>query len=119
MLFKTRVVKFKFETLKSSSEFRNLYKKGKHIDTVYFKLIINVVDDFSNIVRIGYNINKKISKSTTRNLIKRRVREIFISLQKNNQIGLDVLFIAKKPVVSAGFSGLKDQIQGIMKGYLG
>ena len=49
MLFKTRVVKFKFETLKSSSEFRNLYKKGKHIDTVYFKLIINVIDDFSNI----------------------------------------------------------------------
>ena len=110
--------KIKLETLKSSADFRNLYKKGKHLDGIYFKLIVNVVDDFSNKVRIGYNINKKIAGSATRNLIKRRAREIFRNLQKNNLLSLDILFIAKKNIVDAGFSRIKDQIYCNMKFYL-
>jgi ribonuclease P protein component len=77
-----------------------------------------LIDDFSNRVRIGYNVNKKIGKSTVRNLIKRRAREVFRNLQKNNQISLDILFIAKKPIINAGFAIIKDQIYGQLKDYL-
>ena len=77
-----------------------------------------MIDDCCNRVRIGYNVNKKIGKSAARNLIKRRAREIFRNLKKNNQVSFDVLFIAKKPIINAGFTGIKDQIDSQMKDYL-
>jgi ribonuclease P protein component len=78
-----------------------------------------LIDDSGNRVRIGYNVNKKIGRSTVRNLIKRRAREIFRNLKKDNRASFDVLFIAKKPITNAGFTVIKDQIDSWMKDYLG
>jgi len=77
-----------------------------------------VVYDFNNRIRVGYNISKKIGKSTTRNKIKRRVKEVIRSLSKKNSSSLDILFIAKKPICNLGFIEISDQINKYLIDYL-
>ncbi len=107
--------KIKFETLKRSSEFSNLYKNGKRRGSFYFNLIIMNCNDRCEIIRLGYSINKKIGKAVVRNRLRRRVKEIFRELFKDHTGSLDILFIAKKQVTELGFAELKANLTEIMR----
>jgi ribonuclease P protein component len=69
-------------------------------------------------IRLGYVISKKIGKATVRNKLKRQIKEIFRNLEKNNTKNINVLFIAKKPIVNLGFYSLKDQVYSYLHKYL-
>ena len=69
-------------------------------------------------IRLGYVISKKIGKATVRNKLKRQVKEIFRNLEISNAKSINVLFIAKKPILNLGFYSLKDQIYNCMDKYL-
>ncbi|MBM3707172.1 MAG: ribonuclease P protein component [Actinobacteria bacterium] len=108
----------KFETLKRSLDFTNLIKFGKQIDNNGFKLIININDTSSNRVRLGYIISKKTGKAVMRNRVKRIIREIFISFNKNNNKSLDIIIIARKPIYNLSLHDLKERIYSCIKHYL-
>ena len=80
--------------------------------------MINGFYECNDRIRLGYVISKKIGKSTVRNKLKRQIKEIFRNLEKNNTKSINVLFIAKKPIVNLGFYSLKDQIYNYLQKYL-
>jgi len=80
--------------------------------------LINGFYGCNDIIRFGYVISKKIGKSTVRNKLKRQVKEIFRNLEKKNTKSIDILFIAKKPMVNLDFYSLKDQIYNNLQKYL-
>jgi len=80
--------------------------------------MITSLDDGQDKLRLGYVISKKIGKAVVRNQLKRQVKEIFRNLEKGNSKSLNVLFIAKKPIINLGFYSLKDQIYNYLQKYL-
>jgi len=74
--------------------------------------------DCNDRIRLGYVISKKIGKATVRNKLKRQIKEIFRTLEKNNTKSINILFIAKKPIVNLGFYSLRDQIYNYLQKYL-
>jgi len=80
--------------------------------------MISGVDDFSNKVKLGYIVSKKIGNAVERNRIKRLIKEAFRSLDKKNNNSFNVLIIAKKPICNLGFHSLKDHIASCSKSYL-
>ena len=80
--------------------------------------MINGFYECNDTIRLGYVISKKIGKSTVRNKLKRQIKEIFRNLEKNNTKSINVLFIAKKPIVNLGFYSLKDQVYNYLHKYL-
>ena len=80
--------------------------------------MINGFYECNDRIRLGYVISKKIGKAIVRNKLKRQIKEIFRNLEKNNTKSINVLFIAKKPIVNLGFYSLKDQIYNYLQKYL-
>jgi ribonuclease P protein component len=65
----------------------------------------------ANSVRIGLTVSKKIGTAVIRNLIKRRLREIYRSLEATKlfQEGFDYVFIARTEIDKKEFSELKTE----------
>lgn len=61
--------------------------------------------------RVGYTISKSVSKlSTTRNLVKRRIKQIIKTNHKLLKIDHDYVFIARKSIVESSYSKLEKNI---------
>jgi ribonuclease P protein component len=106
------------ETLKKSKDFNRVFKEGKYINNVNYRLLVLVAGDKNNIVRVGYVITKKIGKAVVRNRIKRIVREIFINITKNAQKSIDIIMIANKSICNTNFHDLQNQIKDNLQSYL-
>ncbi|HOK56891.1 MAG TPA: ribonuclease P protein component [bacterium] len=70
---------------------REILKKGKKIETEYFKLYLNKRND----LKIGFLISSKIGKVVKRNKAKRIIREIV----RNNFKKGDFILVLKKEII--------------------
>jgi ribonuclease P protein component len=86
--------------MKKNHEFRRLYAKGKSVATptlvVYFR---RTNRDYN---QIGITVSTKIGNAVCRNLIRRRIREIYRLNETRLQKGMDIVVVAraKSPHVS-------------------
>ena len=98
--------------LTKRKEFSYVYKKGKSSYSPVVS-IVYVSTKFKQ-SRIGFSVSKKVGKAHIRNLIKRRLSEIFyIELPKlkiNNYI-----VIANKGIDEISFGELKQQVLQLLK----
>jgi ribonuclease P protein component len=80
--------------LKRSVEFDKVYKKGRIFGTKY--ITFRFLENNLALTRVGFVIGTKIDKrSTVRNLLKRRMREVIrLNLDKIKP-GFDIVLLAK------------------------
>jgi len=62
-----------------------------------------VLPNPDGLLRIGVSAGKAVGNAVTRNRAKRRMRASLSLLMKNIQPGWDLVFLARKPIVSADF----------------
>jgi ribonuclease P protein component len=97
------------QRIRKNKEFLNLYKKGGFFKNQFF-LLKFVKNNLKN-SRFGFVVSLKVSKrAVDRNLLKRRMREIIRSLDKNIEDGYDVVFIMNSNSLNIKFVDLKNNV---------
>ena len=102
----------KLLSLKKNEDFKTLLKGRKLSNkylTIFFK---NLSDKSSKSLNISFVAKKKLGNAVKRNKIKRRLKNIMSQMVKFSKIKLNFsyLFIAKKEIINAKFSDIKEAI---------
>lgn len=102
-----------FESLKKSSQFNRVFKKGKSVVTKY--VVMYYLDNGEAINRVGLSVSKKVGNSVVRNRSKRLLRESF---RLNNQMikpGYDIVFIARVRMKDADYQTVEKSMIRLLK----
>ncbi|MBQ6863851.1 MAG: ribonuclease P protein component [Clostridia bacterium] len=86
-----------FETLKSNSDFRRAYARGKTYTNP--ALVTYVNKNRAGICRIGITTSKKIGNAVQRNRARRVIRAAFLCVRQDIQPGYDIVFVARTKTV--------------------
>ncbi len=84
----------KTETLKKNYEFKRILTKGKYLSGKYIESFF--IKNYKNKNFIGIAISSKIAKANKRNRIKRIIRENYKNIEKELDVGKDIVFLWKK-----------------------
>ena len=103
----------KGERLLRRGEFLRLLREGSRFHTPHFT-VIRASNRLSR-PRLGITVSKKIGNATTRNRIKRLVREGFRLNKGCLSTGMDYLFIAKKRAANASFEAVTDDYHRLFR----
>lgn len=95
-----------FEMLTARSDFLNVQSRGKK--WVSHGLIVQALPNDRDIIRIGYTVSKKTSKSAvTRNRIKRRLRSVAADvLSKHAKNGYDYILVGRQQTEKRSYETL-------------
>lgn len=91
------------ERLRSRQDFSACYSCGKSYSSR--RLVLCVLNRAQH-RRFGFSVSKKVGSSVERNLIKRRLRAICRDIREQIPYEYDLVFIARKPALTASYSQL-------------
>lgn len=100
------------EVIKKNQEFQLIFEKGHSIQGKY--LVVYFLRNQILINRYGICVGKKLGSAVCRNRIKRLLRESVRAVTFPNQVGWDILLIAKKQILNASLNGIIEEIQHIL-----
>lgn len=83
----------KKESVKKSSLYRKIYNEGISFANKY--LVMYVLDNETDKVRIGISVSKKVGNSVVRHRVTRLIREIYRLNEHRIQKGKDIVVIAR------------------------
>lgn len=86
--------------MKKNSDFRRVYSSGKSVAASGLVVYCRPVKrDFN---QVGITVSTKVGKAVTRNLVRRRIREIYRLNERRVKQGLDIVVVArvKSPFVT-------------------
>ena len=86
-----------FETLKSNTDFRRAYGRGKAYTNP--ALVTYVNKNRAGICRVGITTSKKIGNAVQRNRARRVIRAAFAELSTQTSPGYDIIFVARTKTV--------------------
>lgn len=92
--------------IKKKETFAAIYNE-RHSRANPYMVIYTKKNDVGH-VRVGFSISKKVGKAHVRNLYKRRLSEI-IRLHLREFAAVDVVVIARKPIVELDYHALEEQ----------
>ena len=95
-------------SLSKNKDFQRLYKKGKSF--VSPVLVVYVLRNHKQTVRIGITTSKKIGNAVLRNRSRRVIREAFMSISERVQPGFDLVFVARGKTPYIKSTGLADNM---------
>lgn len=97
----------KINIVKKNTEFNSIIKKGKKYSTDIF--YIYIVDNSCPYNRYGISVSKKVGNAVTRNLYKRRIKDIIddADIRFNNK---DVVIISRPKLKFCDYNYIKDNI---------
>ena len=103
------------EMLKKNYEFRRVLTRGKYYSGQQIEAFI--LKNHKEINLLGLAISVKIGKATTRNHIKRLVKENYTKLEENLTTGNSIVFLWKKKVdpVNASFDNVRKDLKNILE----
>ena len=103
-------------TLKKNYEFQKVFKKGTWYGGDL--LSIYVVPNHKKANYIGIAVSKKVSKSSVkRNRIRRLIKESYRNIEKNIQLGFDIVMVWKVscPFEKATYYAINQDIKKCLK----
>lgn len=105
------------QRLKRNTDFSKVYNEGKYSADRF--VVVHYLPNDLEFSRVGYSVSKKIGKSVTRNLIKRRLREIIRKISPQIKPGFDIIISARTGVQKAKFDELeKSTRQALFRSFL-
>ena len=102
----------KINIVKEKKDFDKAFKLKNQVKSKYAYIYIK--DNDLNLYRFGVCVSKKIGKAHTRNLIKRRVKDI-IDKSKLQFDSKDYIIVLKKSAISAEYLELKEDLINYLK----
>lgn len=100
--------------LRAEADFARVRAQGRSWRDRLFTLIILPNDQPHN--RYGFVVSKRVGNAVTRNLVKRRLREILRHLDRADRVlrGYDCLFIVRPIVATLPFATLSASVEGLL-----
>jgi ribonuclease P protein component len=99
--------------LTKNFEYIKVYKAGRRLSSPFFTMYIK--SNNLEVTRFGISVSKKVGNSVARNLIKRRVKEIFKSKLELIKKGYDIVIAARIPAKNADYWALDRDITSLLK----
>ena len=101
-------------SLKENHRFRALYAKGKHAaaKTVAVYVLKNR-EKTSN--KLGITVSKKLGHAVQRNLVRRRIREIYRLHETELRTGVDIVVVARTRAIYGRYADLERSFLQLMK----
>lgn len=103
-----------YDPIRRPEDFRMVYRQGRLKFGRY--LAVHAYKTGQEELKIGFSVSKKVGNAVTRNLVKRKLREIVRFMSPNIQTGLFIVIGAKNKSKDASFSDLERDLFKVMKG---
>ncbi|OIK08447.1 ribonuclease P protein component [Bacillus sp. MUM 13] len=100
--------------IKKNDEFQDVFKKGESFGNRQFVVYVLEKPNQDHF-RIGLSVSKKIGNAVVRNQIKRYIRQSFLELIEDIEIGKDYVIIARKPASQMDFLEVKNSLIHVLK----
>ncbi len=100
------------EVIKKNQEFQLIFEKGHSIHGRY--LVVYFLRNSCHTNRFGVCAGKKLGTAVRRNYLKRILREAIRAISFPDQVGWDMLLVAKKQILNASLNGIINEIQHIL-----
>jgi len=101
----------KEKIIKDSKEFTKIINKKQSIKNKYFSIYYET----SNNNKYGITVPKKIGKANIRNKIKRRIKNIIITNEKNIQNGFNYVIIVKEAIHELSYTSMELELLNLLK----
>lgn len=98
--------------IKKNKEYKSVYNCNNSISDYNLVLFIKKNDYGYN--RFGFTAAKKIKKAVSRNIIKRRFKEIVRLNEYKLKEGFDIVFMARVNAVESDYKGLENSFHKLM-----
>ncbi len=105
-------MKSKLSSLSKNEDFKSLLG-GKKVSNKYLTIFFKKLSGKNNKkLNISFVAKKKIGNAVQRNKIKRRLKNIFINLEKKIKMNFDYsyMILAKKNMLDGSYNTIKDTI---------
>lgn len=101
-------------TLKAETDFEKVKREGVPYQSNGFTLVIRKRND-GKLTRFGFIISNNVDKlAVHRNRVKRAMREACRQIMLNLEDGMDMLFIAKQPILSMTTEQIMKEIKDFL-----
>jgi ribonuclease P protein component len=108
------VLDLKFTTsLKKNHEFRRLYNKGKSAASQC--VVVYCKRNGLSENRLGITVSKKVGGAVQRNLVRRRLKEIYRLNEAKLSIGFDVVIVARVKSLNTEYRKLDSSVLFLFK----
>ncbi|MFH1367470.1 MAG: ribonuclease P protein component [Patescibacteria group bacterium] len=100
--------------LRRKQDFQKIYRRGDYFFSPH--LIIRFLPNSKNLSRFAFVVSAKVApKAVDRNLVKRRLSEIIRLNLDHLAVGLDLIIIAKKSLLTQEFANQKENLIILLK----
>lgn len=96
------------ESLKKNRDFQNVYRNGKSYANKY--LVMYVLENNSEINRIGISVSKKVGNSVVRHHLTRLLRESYRLHENIFNSGLDIVVVVRKNAAEVGYAEIESAL---------
>ena len=94
-------------SLKTNNDFRRVYRKGT--SAVRPCLVVYARRGPAGVNRLGITVTTKVGKAHTRNLVRRRLREIYRLHEDGFHTGYDLVVVARTRAATAAYGRLETE----------
>lgn len=101
------------DSLKNTSEFKEVYEKGQSAANGLIVLYALATDNDEQ--KLGISVSKKVGNSVVRHRLSRVIRASFVELRKELPTGYRFVVVARKCAVEKNFSDICDTLRYLSK----
>ena len=102
----------KDKIIKNSKDFSNIISKKQSIKNKYVSIYYDKINEDN---KYGITIPKKTGKAYIRNKLKRQIKNIIITNEKNIQTGFNYVIIIKEPALEIKYHELEYELLELFK----